>query len=342
MKKIHFIGLALLLFVLCCRWFTPVADFYATVCYPVISAGLSWLASAFPFSLEELVVLAFVLALLLVLVRAIVRKKGLWWYLKKTVLVLVWVAVWGYMGWGANYFRTPLLPRIGIQRQLFLEDRFNEFLYAFTDSLNESYGQGELPERTELEADIKAYYVRELPEYGYARLKDWQHPKRPLFNRLYSAVGVSGFLGPFFCETQVNQDVLENDYPFTLAHEMAHLAGVTSEAEANYWAYDYCTHSADPRLRYCGYYAVFPHVAANVRSFMTEEYYNYWMKGVLPEIRAEYVASREHWDALRIDWVDRIQSWLMDTSLKHNGISSGAREYSEVVSLIITMEAAGR
>ena len=36
---------------------TPVADFYAERCYPVISAGLSICESVVPFSLEEVVVI---------------------------------------------------------------------------------------------------------------------------------------------------------------------------------------------------------------------------------------------------------------------------------------------
>ena len=63
-----------------------------------------------------------------------------------------------------------------------------------------------------------------------------------------------------------------------LAHELAHLAGVTSEAEANFWAYAYCRHSKEEALRFCGYFSIFPHVASNVRLFMSEDYYNYWMK----------------------------------------------------------------
>ena len=82
-------------------------------------------------------------------------------------------------------------------------------------------------------------------------------------------------------------------------------------------------------------------VAANVRTFMAEEYYAYWMRTVDAQIRADYVAQREHWDALRVDWIDRVQTFLMDKSLKHNGVSSGAKEYNEVVSLIITLQANG-
>ena len=46
MKKIHYIGLILFLFCLCCRWFPAVADFYARVCYPAVSTVLSLLVHA--------------------------------------------------------------------------------------------------------------------------------------------------------------------------------------------------------------------------------------------------------------------------------------------------------
>jgi len=343
MKKVHCIGLFLLLFCFCCRWFTPVADFYATRLYPGIMTALSFAASIVPFSLEEMVVLGFAGAFLLVLAGTLLKKKSFFRWLGKSALVVMWLAVWFYLGWGCNYFRTPLLPRLGIQKQLFLEDTFNQFLYSYTDSLNKVYAPQREPfDRDSLEADIRSFYQKTLPESGYAKLRAWQHPKRPLLNRLYSAVGVTGFMGPFFCEVHVNRDVLETDWPFTLAHEMAHLSGVTSEAEANYWAYVYCTRSQDDRLRYSGYYSILPHVITSVRSYMTEEYFRYWIRTINLDIREEYAAEGKYWEEKRIGWIDRIQSWLMDTNLKQNGVSSGAREYNEVVGLIITMEASGR
>ena len=77
MKKKTIIGLILLAFCLACRYHTPVADFYAEHCYPVISMVLSRLASPAPFSLEEIVVLAFVVSIVDILVKAIKHKEGL-------------------------------------------------------------------------------------------------------------------------------------------------------------------------------------------------------------------------------------------------------------------------
>lgn len=54
---------------------------------------------------------------------------------------------------------------------------------------------------------------------------------------IYPAIferGRIGCHGTVFAEAQVNEDVLPEQYPFTMAHEFAHLLGVGSEAEANY------------------------------------------------------------------------------------------------------------
>ena len=58
-----------------------------------------------------------------------------------------------------------------------------------------------------------------------------------LFTPLISMVGVTGSMGPFCCEFTLNGDLLPPQYPATDAHELAHFLGITSEAEANFYAY---------------------------------------------------------------------------------------------------------
>ena len=93
MKASTFIGLGLLGFSLACRFGPGVADFYAQECYPLLSAGLSWCASPFPFSLEEITAGAFVLAFIVILVRAIRKKRGFWRWLGRTAALLMWLLV---------------------------------------------------------------------------------------------------------------------------------------------------------------------------------------------------------------------------------------------------------
>ena len=80
-------------------------------------------------------------------------------------------------------------------------------------------------------------------------------------------------MAPFFCEFTLNGDLLPHDYPATYAHELAHLLGITSEAEANFYAYQVCTRSSVPEIRFSGYYSVLGHVMGNARRLLPEEEY---------------------------------------------------------------------
>ena len=337
MKKSILIGLILLAFVSACRFFTHVAEFYAGYCYPVISACLSLIACIFPFSLEEITVLMFLSLFIGIIWTGIKRKQGFLNWIKRTSLLVMWIVVWFYMGWGNNYFRTSLYERAGVERRPFDREEFNRFIADYTLQLNRTAGATVKTGRDELEKDINAFYCEEPGRLGYTKLHRWQRTKRPLMNWLYSGVSVLGFMGPFFCESQLNLDLMENEYPSTLAHEKAHLAGVTSEAEANYWSYVYCCQSRDDGVKYSGYLHLLPYVMINARSLFTEQEYRDWLAQVSPTAIKDLKESREHWLGKRIKVIDDIQYWLMDSMLKSNNVSQGADDYIGVVGMIITM-----
>jgi len=338
MKRTTWIGLVLLLFVVACRLFTGVAEFYAEFCYPLISVCLSWPASIFPFSLEEITVLVFVFLFISIICVSIKRKLGFVHWLKRSVVLLMWFVVWFYMGWGNNYFRKPLYERAGVERRQFEKEEFNSFLSAYTEQLNLTAGAVVMMDKAELEQDINTFYCHEPAMLGYTGLHGWQRTKRPLLNWLYSSVSVLGYMGPFFCESQLNLDLLDAEYASTLAHEKAHLAGVTSEAEANYWSYVYCRQSKDAGVRYSGYLHLLPYMIINAKSLYSDEEYQDWIAQVSPMVMDDYRKSREYWRQKRVRVIDDIQSWMMDSYLKSNRISEGVDDYIGVVGMIITME----
>ena len=340
MKKTTWIGLILLLFVAVCRMFTPVAEFYAEYCYPVISVCLSWPTSILPFSLEEITVLVFVFLFIGIIIVSVKRRLGFVNWLKRTARLIMWLVVWFYMGWGNNYFRRPLYDRAGVERRPFEKEEFNRFIAVYTEELNRTAGAKVLMEQAVLEQDINEFYRHRPAELGYTKLHRWQRTKRPLLNRLYSSVSVLGYMGPFFCESQLNLDLLENEYTSTLAHEKAHLAGVTSEAEANYWSYVYCCQSADDGVRYSGYLHLLPYVIINAGALYTEDEYREWLAQVSLVAIQDFKDSREYWQQKRVRILNEIQSWMMDSYLKSNNVSEGADDYIGVVGMIITMESA--
>ncbi|MBO7584231.1 MAG: DUF3810 domain-containing protein [Bacteroidales bacterium] len=338
MRKSDIIGLILLAFSVGCRLWTPLADFYAAHCYPAISTVLSLAASAVPFSLEEIVVIGFVAAFIAILVRSTRRKAGFLSWLGRTARAAMWLVVWLNLGWACNYFRTPLYDRLGIEKASYDEQAFARFLTDYTEALNEAAGSAAPLDKESLEAGIKDYYSTEVTAFGYTAFHKWQHVKAPLINRLYSAVGVLGFMGPFFCESQLNKELLEEQYPFTMAHELAHLAGVTSEAEANYWAYVYCRQSGSAEIRYSGHLALLPYISASAKANLPAERYDEWKAGIDSKVIEDSVRSSRYWNERRVGIIDKVQHWMMDRFLKSNGVAQGAVDYYGVVEMLMTMD----
>jgi len=308
------------------------ADAYALRFYPKWSAGVSAVSALVPVSLEEILVGAAVILLIVWLFQF--RKRWL-----SIINLVLWLAVWFYAGWGLNYFRSNIYERAQQAPAQYDETRFRNFLRDYTEALNAGCVPVETVDKVRLTADVRTFYASLPEKWGLARPRTWQEPKRLLFNRLYSSVGVSGFVGPFFNEIQVNGDALPVDYPLSYAHEYAHLLGVSNEGEAQFWGYKACLASSDPVVRHSGRMGIFPYVAADARRFLGEQEYREWIAGLRPEVIGLYEEHRAHWDALYSPAIGRIQEWIYDLYLKGNDIPSGTASYGEVVRLLISLDA---
>ena len=345
MKKTDFIkilrwGLPILaiLFVFLCRYQPAWAEGYARIVYPSLSSVLSAFSSIFPFSLEEVLVVVCVLWILLFPI--VQRRKGKSWkYIGGRELeVLAWIYIWFYFGWGLNYFRYNIYTRLQTPPAKYEEQKFQDFLQAYTDSLNATYLlHVEVPEKT-MEKEVKRFYQGLPREVGMVSPKSYQQPKFFTFTPLYSGVGVLGSMGPFFAEAQLNRDLLPVQLPFTYAHEFSHLLGVSNEAEANYWAYRACTESDVQAMRYSGYMGLLPYVLSNASSLLTKEQFQEWVKTIRPEIIATYNEKRKYWQERYSPIIGKVQEVTYNLFLKGNQIPSGRKNYAEVISLLLSLE----
>ena len=342
-KVRHIVLSILVVFVLSARFSVSIGEWYSTAVYPLISAALSWLVSWITFSLEEVAVIGSCGFMLCLIVYCIRQRVGLWKTLLRITELLLWIYVWIYIAWGCNYFRTDLYMRIGAERLAYDESVFKDFLHAYTDSLNAAYASfKENPdnvglEQTDLEAYVKKAYSEVPDTYGLSVPRPWQHPKDVLLKNLYSSVGVLGYMGPFFCETQLNPDLLPDQYPFIYAHEYSHLMGVSNEDEANYWAYVICTASDLPGVRYSGYYSLLPYVLSNAIRTLTADEYRKLLSDIHPDILSQYSLERKYWNSLYSPLLGKIQSAIYNAFLKGNKIPSGTANYLEVIDMIISV-----
>ena len=164
------------------------------------------------------------------------------------------------------------------------------------------------------------------------------HVKTMVFTPLSSMAGVTGSMGPFFCEFTLNGDIRSHDYPATYAHEFAHFLGVANEGEANFYSYIVCTASEDKAVRFSGYYHIFFHVLNNVFNILGEKEGEKFLKHIRPEIIQLAKNDRSYWISKRCKTLDAAQDFIFDLYLKGNHVAEGRKSYSGVIGLILAWE----
>ena len=329
-----------LLLVLCVQTVPGLGDAYAMYVYPPIARVLSSFSRLVPFAIGDLFIALSIAGVLLYPVYAHCIRKQKWnRILQKDVKYLLWVYVWFYLAWGLNYSQKDFYGRTNIPYTAYTPEIFQSFVDNYIDKLNASY--------TDVTSIDEPLVCRESV-HGYNQISDTLGIHRPphssprvktmLFTPFISMVSVTGSMGPFFCEFTLNGDLLPPQYPATYAHELAHFLGITSEAEANFYAYQVCTRSQVKEIRFSGYFSVLPHVLGNARRLMSEEEYAELFNRIRPEIIELAQKNQQYWMEKYSPLIGDIQNFIYDLYLKGNKIQSGRKNYSEVIGLLISYE----
>ena len=316
------------------------ATFYSQTVYPCFSYILSSFSNLFPFAIGDLFIFLSIAGIIIYPIYARLRKKTPW---KKILLrdgeYLLWVYVWFYLAWGLNYSQKNFYQRTEIPYTAYTPENFQKFVNEYITRLNRSYTPINSINRDLIREETVRLYKQLSDSLGVHRPPhDAPRVKTMMFTPFISMVGVTGSMGPFFCEFTLNGDLLPANYPATYAHELAHLLGITSEAEANFYAYQVCTRSQVQAIRFSGYLSVLPHVLNNARRLMAEEEYAQLFRRIRPEIIGLAKKNSEYWMKKYNPVIGRIQDRIYDLYLKGNKIESGRQNYSEVVGLLISYQ----
>lgn len=361
----HWLLLVLLILVTLAKMIPLWGFIYTTRIYPIIGTLLSPISGFFPFSVGDIFIalsIAWVIfypiyeiGLRKKLARRyffLAAKKGS--YPKKKVVFgrvaeyLLWVYAWFYIAWGLNYSQPNIYNRIGMKPVEVSEAKFKAFAYQYADSLNalsiseksffsDSIADDGLKNRV-WDAILKEYNKIGYKEGINAPFNQHPHAKTMVFTPLSSMSGVTGSMGPFFCEFTLNGNILPHDYPATYAHEFAHFLGVANEGEANFYSYIVCTASADKQVRFSGYYHIFFHVLNNVFDILGEKEGERFLKHIRPEIIQLAKSDRRYWLSKRCKALDAAQDIIFDFYLKGNHVAEGRKSYSGVIGLILAWE----
>ena len=350
---------------------------YTTRIYPIIGSFLSPISGLFPFAVGDIFIALSIVWVFFYPIYEIKWRKQLakrFFFLaakrgsypkKKTVFgrvaeYLLWVYAWFYIAWGLNYSQPNIYCRTGMKPVEVSEAKFREFAYRYADSINylseerrvkseetafddqrESQFNGMVDDGLKnrvRDAVLKGYNEIGAKEGINAPFNQHPHAKTMLFTPLSSMSGVTGSMGPFFCEFTLNGDIRPHDYPAIYAHEFAHLLGIANEGEANFYSYIVCTASSDKAVKFSGYYHIFFHVLRNVFDILGEKEGEKFLKYIRPEIIQLAKSDRNYWLSKRCKVLDAAQDFIFDLYLRGNHVAEGRKSYSGVVGLILAWE----
>ena len=350
---------------------------YTTRIYPIIGSLLSPISGLFPFALGDLFIALSIVWVIFYPIYEIKWRKQLakrffflaakrGCYPKKKVVFgrvaeyLLWVYAWFYIAWGLNYSQPNIYCRTGMKPVEVSEAKFREFAYRYADSINSLSEERRVKsEETAFDDQRESQFngmvddglknrVRDTVLKGYneigakeginAPFNQHPHAKTMLFTPLSSMSGVTGSMGPFFCEFTLNGDIRPHDYPAIYAHEFAHLLGIANEGEANFYSYIVCTASSDKAVKFSGYYHIFFHVLRNVFDILGEKEGEKFLKYIRPEIIQLAKSDRNYWLSKRCKVLDAAQDFIFDLYLRGNHVAEGRKSYSGVVGLILAWE----
>ena len=358
----HWLLLVLLLLVTLAKMIPLWGFIYTTRIYPIIGTLLSPISGFFPFAVGDIFIALSIAWVIFYPIYEIGLRKKLarrYFFLaakrgsypKKKVVFgrvaeyLLWVYAWFYIAWGLNYSQPNIYDRTGMKPVKVSEAKFKAFAYQYADSLNalsiseksffsDSIADDGLKNRV-WDAILKEYNKIGYKEGINAPFNQHPHAKTMVFTPISSMSGVTGSMGPFFCEFTLNGDILPHDYPATYAHEFAHFLGVANEGEANFYSYIVCTASADKQVRFSGYYHIFFHVLNNVFDILGEKEGERFLKYIRPEIIQLAKSDRHYWLSKRCKVLDAAQDFIFDFYLKGNHVAEGRKSYSGVIGLIL-------
>ena len=356
----HWLLLVLLLLVTLTKMIPLWGVIYTTRIYPVVGTLLSPISGFFPFAVGDIfIALSIVWVIFYPIYEIGLRKKLARQYFflaakrgsypKKKVVFgraaeyLLWVYAWFYIAWGLNYSQPNIYDRIGMKPVEVSEAKFKAFAYQYADSLNALSIASDSIVDDGLKNRVRDAVLKEYNKIGYQEginkpFNQHPHAKTMVFTPLSSMSGVTGSMGPFFCEFTLNGDILPHDYPATYAHEFAHFLGVANEGEANFYSYIVCTASADKQVRFSGYYHIFFHVLNNVFDILGEKEGERFLKHIRPEIIQRAKSDRHYWLSKRCKALDAAQDFIFELYLRGNHVAEGRKSYSGVIGLILAWE----
>ncbi len=242
--------------------------------------------------------------------------------------------------WGVNYNADSFQEKSGIYERESAVEELERVTAYFAENLAaaaDEVARDEDGAFAEKQADLFAYstqvYDNLYDEFPFLRIHD-HVPKAFALSRMMSVLDFTGFYFPFTGEANLNVDCPQSFLPSTIAHEMAHQRGISSEQECNFLAIVASTGSDNAAYRYSGWLMGYVHLGNALYHADPDKWQA--IRDTLPDtVRMDLYQNNAYWAQFEGPVKDTAQN-VYDSFLKSQGEERGLQSYGTVVDLLMT------
>lgn len=314
----------------------PVERVYSAGLFPRLQSVVTSLSNATAVAWFDLLLLGVLVFLAWSLVRDLsaggwLRAAGRLTVRLATVGAVAYLAF--LLTWGLNYRREPMRQRVAVDDSRITAAAAAALARDAASQVNAAHALAHRegwPELDAIDPTLALAFRHTLGRLGLPTGIRPARPKQTVFDLYFRRAGVAGMTDPYFLETFIASDTLPFERSQVVAHEWAHLAGITDEGEANFVGWLTCVSGSVPN-RYSGWLFLYSEVMAGLPPDVARS-----IAATLGEgPRADLRAMRER-HAREVSPRIAGAGWqVYDSYLKANRVDAGTASYAEVVRLVL-------
>ncbi len=278
--------------------------------------------------------------------RAFRRETNLVDVLKVLVLQVAWLFTFAFAAfllmWGLNYQRQPIEERMDLERRAEGRQELIDVGRRIIDGINRNYSTRDAVAATgtslmtvsqpKLFQSIENSFQLEN-SLGAASQGGFSDPKPLIFSKVATWLDIRAVYIPYTGEATYNENLLDCDLPFAIAHAKAHQRGFAREDEANFIAFLACIKSNEPYVRYSGFLHALKVLDFLARSDVQD---TQALRAQLAPGPAADVTARETFGVRsKSSSLAPISDSIINIYLRANRIRGGLKNFSEDTPLIV-------
>lgn len=330
-----------------------VTKYYSNGLYNIITYPGKLLASLFPFSIGEILLLSLILFLLCLLIISVVktvsnlirkRSRPLFPLLRFTITLLTAamcaLILFIWCG-GLNYNACTIAEK----EHLELQEHTPRELYELTVYLinNANTVRSQLKERDDGSVvDNRSFSeLCETAQKGFAAVEGsygmaegyFTQAKPGILSLWMCYTNITGIFPYIVPEPIINTMTPDSSLHTTICHEMAHQRAIAREDEANFISFIACMNTGDAYFMYSGYYLATIHCMNALYSVNYQLWTEAWQY-MSEEMRTDISAANTFWKQFETP-VAEISDSVNDIYLQANNIEDGVASYGRLIDLLL-------